>query len=308
MKNKYLKTLLLLILQSALYAQNYPTLLIDNVNTQFSDISFPYWLKAGQTINVGTSAKSVSILEFNVNGNSLEFTQAIILISSQTVPANKVWKIEAIGMTEQNSSLPFLTQGSSVSSSTDTNVPTIFQSPRKFETPGTYNWIVPPGVNKIYIEVWAAGGGGGAAYNGNPASGGGGGGAGGYSYAWFTVVPGNAYTVTVGSGGSFGIGQGNFGANGGGSSVGNLIIALGGNGGAPATVNSGGAGGTGGTGNYANGANGDSGGFECFCSGNGGSSILGQHPAIGAGGAGSNTSANNSIAQNGVRGQVYIYW
>jgi hypothetical protein len=311
------KTLALLLLFSVtiLKAQNSPSLLIDNVSTQFSNVSLPYWLKAGQTINIGNNAKSVSILEFNVNGTALEFSQAINLISTQTVPSDKVWKIEAIGLIEQNTSLPNNNGSSNIStsSSSNNNTPTIFQSPRKFESPGVYSWQVPPGVTRIYLEVWGAGGSGGGTNYTNPPSGGGGGGAGGYSYGYFDVIPGNTYAVTVGAGGFVDSNQAIFdGADGGNSSVGNIIIANGGKGGKGPTSIAGGIGGLGGVGNYSNGGNGSDGGFQCACAGPGGNSISGSNPAIGSGGNGKNISTGTFSQpqqyQNGIRGQVYIYW
>ncbi len=64
-------------------------------------------------------------------------------------------------------------------------------------------WTAPTGVTSVTAEVWGGGGGGGGQ---NLASdGGGGGGGGAYSkQTAITVVPGNSYTVTVGSGGTGG--------------------------------------------------------------------------------------------------------
>ncbi|MFZ1527253.1 MAG: glycine-rich domain-containing protein [Ferruginibacter sp.] len=56
-------------------------------------------------------------------------------------------------------------------------------------------WTVPAGVTRIFVELWGGGGGG---------SGFGGGGGGGYIGAYFTVVPGNSITYTVGQGGNSG--------------------------------------------------------------------------------------------------------
>ena len=294
-KNNYMKNYIftLVIALGCVFSalgQNTPSLLIDNVSTQFSNVSLPYWLKAGQTIDIGTNAKSVSILEFTVNGTALEFSQAVALTSSQTVPANKVWKIEGIGLIDTNISLP--------SSSTTLGgansvalLPSIFQSPKKFETPGTYNWKVPPGVTSICVEVW--GGGGSGCFYG---SGSGGGGGGGYGYQCFTVIPGTNYIVSVG------------GTNGT-SSVGALISATGGlNGNLSNTGGLGGtssatfniAGGNSGGSTGGNGGNGGDGGklfCQSSCSTNAGS-------IPGGGGSG----PYNYDGGTGARGQVYIYW
>lgn len=285
--------LLLIIFKSLLsYSQNDSTLIIDNVNAR---VSLPFWLKAGQSIDLVTNTKLVSIIEFTISNNNLIFSQAISLTAAQTVPANKVWKIEGIGVTTQNSFIPSsngLTSSGSSSSSTS-NLPTIYQSPKKFETVGIYNWKVPPGVTSICIEVWGGGAG------GSPSGSGGGGG---YGYQCYTVVPLTNYIVTVGAGG--------YGVSGGSSSVGNLISASGG-------TNNGGIGGsaTSSTGTIIS-INGDNGGGYLSYGGNGGnggnggasayqyqSFVQGYDGAIPGGGGG-----YGSGLTNGARGQVYIYW
>jgi len=68
-----------------------------------------------------------------------------------------------------------------------------------FDFSGT--WTCPPNVFKVTVECWGGGGKGGSASGNNRAGGGGGGG--GYSrLVDYTVVPGNNYTVTVGTGGT----------------------------------------------------------------------------------------------------------
>ena len=69
----------------------------------------------------------------------------------------------------------------------------------EFTTPGTYSWEAPAGVESVSV-VCVGGGGGGAAYGRGP------GGPGGelrYKNN-ITVIPGNTYTVVVGSGGTAG--------------------------------------------------------------------------------------------------------
>ena len=297
------KALLFFILLTSitLTAQNDPVLIIDNMNITIKPgVSLPYWLKAGQTVNLGTNSKSASILEFTVDSNNLVFSQAISLTVAQTVPSNKVWKIEGIGVNTQNSFIPSsngLTSSDSTSSSTS-NLPSIYQSPKKYDVPGTYIWIVPPGITSICVEVWGAGGGGAC---GEIAIVGGGGG-GGYSYQCFTVIPGNNYVVTVGAGGSGNNCIPSFreGRAGGDSSLGSLINATGGRGGSSAVQA------TGGTGNYING--GDAIGRNGGYGGNGGygvnGGVNGNFPG-GGGGAGFSTNYGGS---NGAGGQVIIYW
>lgn len=93
-----------------------------------------------------------------------------------------------------------------------------------FSTVTTANWTVPAGVTKIFVEVWGAGGG---------ASCSGGGGGGGYINAYFTVIPTEIISYTVGNNGSGVICGSTTANNGSPSSVtvqGTTITALGGGG------------------------------------------------------------------------------
>lgn len=69
-----------------------------------------------------------------------------------------------------------------------------------FNTAGTFDWLCPPGVTSIAVEVWGGGGAGGGAFiDGGSANAGGGGGGGG-AYARLDsvpVTPGNTYTITI---------------------------------------------------------------------------------------------------------------
>jgi hypothetical protein len=277
-------------------AQNQPVLAIDGVNTTFqSGLSLPYWLKAGQTLNVVANASSVSIMEFTVDSNTLKYSRVISLNSLQTVPTGKIWKIEAIGSATIGGTVGF----------TNTSMPTIFTSPKTFDTPGIYSWTVPPNVTSICIEVWGGGGSGGYGASSSFSSIAGGGGGGGYGYQCFTVVPGTIYTVTVG------------GASGT-SSLGSLISATGGSNGIDATNNNPyGAGGIGGTStatfNIA-GANGNTGGSNGNATGTGGAGANGGLGAINPsakgtapGGGGGGAQYTSSIGL-GAPGQVIIYW
>ena len=137
------------------------------------------------------------------------------------------------------------------------------QGQQSFTTPGTYTWIAPAGVYSV--SVVAVGGGGRGGFGGQSAtykaSGGGGGGLG-YRNN-ISVVPGQAYTVVVGAGGSTSIAvaadTSSLGANGGDSFFINasLVLGRGGTGGGSSTVSPvgggfiGDGGGTGGTGGSA---------------------------------------------------------
>jgi hypothetical protein len=263
-------------------AQNQPVLAIDGVNTTFqSGLSLPYWLKAGQTLNVVANASSVSIMEFTVDSNTLKYSRVISLNSLQTVPTGKIWKIEAIGTTTIGGTVGF----------TSNSMPTIFTSPKTFSTPGTYSWTVPPNVTSICVEVWGAGGNGGWGY-GNSGKGGGGGG-GGYGYQCFAVVPGTIYTVTVG--GPSGT-----------SSLGTLISATAGAHGMDGTLTSNGAGGTGGISTATFNITGATGSGDGGAGANGGAGGRNNGIAPGGGGGGDNFSGMG--AGTGAPGKVIIYW
>jgi hypothetical protein len=174
---------LVLSVTNNLFGQTEPILIIDGQNVTFkSGVSFPFWLKAGQTINIGTNVKFVSILEFNVDSSNLKYNQTISLNSLQTVPASKTWKIEAVAM---------LLDVNSTSGFSNLTGPSIFSSPRTYSTEGNYTFVVPPGVSRICVEAWGPGA---------PVNQFGGGGGGGYGYSCFSVVPGDSYSLRVGAG------------------------------------------------------------------------------------------------------------
>lgn len=115
---------------------------------------------------------------------------------------------------------------------------------RAFTSSGTF--VVPEGVTRIYGRVWAGGAGGGGTSGSAAAVGGG---AGEYAEGSLTVTPGSSLPITV-AGAVPGGGPGSAGTNGGSSSIGSLLSALGGTGGAGSTsgiASTGGAGGTSGS-------------------------------------------------------------
>jgi autotransporter-associated beta strand protein len=72
-----------------------------------------------------------------------------------------------------------------------------------FNTPGTFNWVCPPGVTAIQVECWGGGGAGGAGTKvtntgTNTSQNGGGGGGGAYARVnTVPVTPGLSYTITI---------------------------------------------------------------------------------------------------------------
>lgn len=76
-----------------------------------------------------------------------------------------------------------------------------------YNVPGTYSFVAPAGVSSVEFEAWGAGGGGMGSCqlflgHGVHMKTGGGGGGGAYMRKTVAVVPGNAYAITVGAGGS----------------------------------------------------------------------------------------------------------
>lgn len=185
-----------------------------------------------------------------------------------------------------------------------------------YSVAGSYSFIVPAGIYKVY-GICVGGGGGGAGMgvlsNGTAAPGGGGG-AGGYSEGWIDVVPAQAIPITVGAGGAGGAASagtsGSYGVNGssgGTSSIGSFLSATGADGGGAAAANGGGGGGAGGRGvggqlvGYG-GSGTDGGGPRTpTIGGSGGSSRFG-----GGGRAGTTFGgAQNGLAQGSGGGAVY---
>lgn len=141
-----------------------------------------------------------------------------------------------------------------------------------FTSSGT--WTAPSGVTKVLVTACGGGGGSGGCVAGGGAAGGGGGGAS-VTRSQLTVVPGTAYTITIGAGGTAGTGNG---GTGGTTSFGALLSLAGGGGGASVAAGAIGAGGS------AGGSGGSSGGVGMslyngstlfYAGGHGGGSLLG---------------------------------
>lgn len=183
-----------------------------------------------------------------------------------------------------------------------------------YSTPGTYTWVKPANVNKVYVKVWG-GGGGGSRPDSYGRGGGGGGGSGGYSEGIINVS--GSVNVTVGIGGAQE-------SNGGISSFAN-IIANGGNGASATKYGGSGGGASGGsinlTGNSGNNGGdqvGGMGGSSPFGSSGGGGVTTGiggdgQKPGGGGGGGGivfletTNSYAYGS-GGSGANGLVIVYY
>lgn len=116
-----------------------------------------------------------------------------------------------------------------------------------FKTAGVYQWTVPAGVTKVFVEVRGGGGSGAFGGDGSSTIGPGGGGGGGISERLCTVVPGSIITITVGAGGDGVSTEGAGGLSGGTSSFGSFCSATGGR---PGVMNAGTLGGMGSGGDF----------------------------------------------------------
>lgn len=143
--------------------------------------------------------------------------------------------------------------------------------------PGTYTWICPSGVTKGLIT--ACGGGGGGGGGASTYTGGGGGGGACIIDSLYSLVPGQTYTIKVGTGGTGGVGTGVTGGTGGITSIGSLVSLTGGGGGGGGGLNGNGSS----VGGTAGGAGGGAGaGAGSSATGIGGAGLAGA----GIGGAG----------------------
>lgn len=94
----------LMFITSNVKSQNYPSIKIDGNEVLISDISkFPYWLTAGQTLDIGSNVYAISVLQYYISpaaggGNDLLFESVLNITSLQTVPIGKAWKVESVGL------------------------------------------------------------------------------------------------------------------------------------------------------------------------------------------------------------------
>lgn len=230
-------------------------------------IMLPYWLASGQTLALGYGVQSVSIIEFSVNGTSLEFSNVLNFtsVTPVSVPENKVWKMESVSMINNINNYNSI----------------------KYTLSGNYTFTVPSCAEEICVEAWGgggAGGGSGAVAN----NGGSGGGGGGYGAECFSVTPGASYPVVIGAGG---VGTNGTGGTGQTTSLVGLISASGGTGGGAGSGSSVGTGGSSSAAAFAIGGSGTQG--NALISGRGGAAGNG-----GIGAAGLNTNTPGNFATN----------
>ncbi|MDD4964971.1 MAG: hypothetical protein PHI11_13750 [Gallionella sp.] len=172
------------------------------------------------------------------------------------------------------------------------------------------SWTAPAGVTSVTVEAWGGGGAGGGATTNNGTFTGGGGAGGQYASKVVSVVPGTAYVVTVGGGGTGSTVSGTSGSD---SSFDTLVVAKGGA--AGISYELGGGAGTGSTAGgvgtivYAGGSGspggntsiGGAGGGGAGSTGNGGSAV-GNSAGLGAAIGGGNGGAGLTTSGNGLPG------
>lgn len=188
---------------------------------------------------------------------------------------------------------------------------------------GSGTWTAGAGVTSIWLDGAAPGGGGGGAANGASTTAGGGGGGQAIKGVRYAVVPGTAYTVTIGAVGTGGTAGANAGTAGGTTSFGALVSLAGGSGalGAAAGANSLGAA-AGGTGGMAGGCGRTVGGSATTIGGDGGGTIWGAGATqtaaaftgatggtYGGGGSGAGSTGGGTAAGgNGGPGFFHARW
>jgi hypothetical protein len=98
LKNYILFIFIILCSIESVSAQQASVLIDGNPSTLLPNLSFPYWLKAGQTIAPSAYVKRISGIEFSfdTSRHQLEMSSILNIENTATVPAGKVWKIEAL--------------------------------------------------------------------------------------------------------------------------------------------------------------------------------------------------------------------
>lgn len=177
---------------------------------------------------------------------------------------------------------------------------------------GNGTFTPPANVTSIRYLVVGGGGGGGGLNNGGNAGGGGGGGAGGVRQGNSLVVaPGTTYAITVGAGGVAGVGGSSQGGTGDNSSIGALVTANGGGGGASRGISDNGVNGASGGGGRINGNGGSGSTGQGFAGGSGdadgGSGGGGGASAVGANGSGTAGGSGGAGASNDITGVAVTY-
>jgi hypothetical protein len=303
----------------AAFTVSTPSVITNGIGTNFGELvltnSNPT-LSSGASLYASYDSGSVRLLAVKEVGNSklisvnASFTN--INTSGETLTkmvGNSI--LFAGGKLIQPTSTPTPTT-TPTNTGTPTTTPTPSGTPaptiQSFTSVGTTSWTAPAGVTSVEYLVVGGGGGAGNGYD----SGGGGGAGGGMVLTGITsVIPGNSYTITVGSGGTGGADtRTNNNGTDGNSSVFGSITALGGGYGGGSRTNNPGPAGTGqGLGgatqvtNVSSGVGGNGGGGGNAGGGGGGAAGAGTNrvsaASAGVGGAGITSSITGAAVVYG---------
>lgn len=286
----------------------------DNANTSWINVAYKSesgWMPYRQ----GTQLGDVSILSKDTDGTLASNSDALLATQKavKTYADTKISKAtsgEISAMTEKTALSDndlFIIEDSESSNAKKkvkkSNIASNAARNQLYTTATTTNWTAPTGVTNVFVTMCAGGGGGGSSAE---SKGAGGGGAGACIISKpQTVVPGNSYTVTVGSGGSAGSGGGDtsFGSLSAPGGGGGSQSAAGTGGGKSLTGLSGASGAAGGGGNIMGGSGGigyDSGSYSV--GGGGGGTYWGSGAGGGNNNNGGSASANTGAAGGGAGG------
>ena len=259
------------------------TLTADNTITLDSAISYSGARDSTLTFNATTTVLNANVTSSN-GSLSLDINTAITLGADVTVTTNggyfdvsgNIQVNSNVGIIELRNGGQYLYNNGSVLTA-DGSSTSIGNGSLTYSS-GSFTWTKPTSLTSTDLLVLAGGGGGGGSYVG------GGGGAGGLIQKSSYSLSAETYAITIGAGGAGSPGHGGKGTNGGNTTFGGSLTAIGGGGGGACNCSSGG---------NRDGNNGGSGGGASFYSGTPGSGTAGQ------GNAGASTTGGRNRGGGG---------
>ena len=258
------------------------TLTADNTITLDSAISYSGARDSTLTFDATTTVLNANITSSN-GSLSLDINTAVTLGTDVTITTNggyfdvsgNIQVNSNVGIIELRNGGTYLYNG--LSATANSSGTTIGNGSLSYSG-GSFTWTKPNALTSTDLLVLAGGGGGGGSYVG------GGGGAGGLIQESSYSLSAETYAITIGAGGAGSPGHGGKGTNGGNTTFGGSLTAIGGGGGGACNCSAGG---------NRNGNNGGSGGGASFYSGTPGSGTSGQ------GNAGASTTGGRNRGGGG---------
>ena len=272
--------------EASTYATNLETsdvtLTADDTITLDSDISYSGARDSTLTFDATTTVLNANITSSN-GSLSLDINTAVTLGTDVTITTNggyfdvsgNIQVNSNVGIIELRNGGTYLYNG--LSATANSSGTTIGNGSLSYSG-GSFTWTKPNALTSTDLLVLAGGGGGGGSYVG------GGGGAGGLIQKSSYSLSAETYAITIGAGGAGSPGHGGKGTNGGNTTFGGSLTAIGGGGGGACNCSAGG---------NRNGNNGGSGGGASFFSGTPGSGTSGQ------GNAGASTTGGRNRGGGG---------